>query len=212
VTAWRRHDPWLARWLFLALGFGLVSAAIVQTFGLTKLALLFPWRISVFLVPISATVLIVEAAVIAGQRAVDLLRWPLVALAVAFAFIGSAGSLLSTSPATSDPATVLVRASRVSGVGLIPLELENVRLNAAVPIYVDWKTTPYLSGDLIEWWKRIDQVKAFTENTETFCAAAWSAGIDWIMLASEQHVPSCVAEWPVAGESQQWRILTRPRT
>jgi hypothetical protein len=210
VIAWRRKNAWLARWLLLALGIGLFSAALVPILGSAKLALLFPWRLSVFLVPISATVLAVEVAVVINLWSGDLLRWSIVILAFVLGFLGSMRSLRAVSPATADAATLLVRTSHVSGVGLVPLYEENVRLNAGVRIYVDWKSPPYTSEELIEWWKRVDRVRVFMADTETFCGADWGKGIDWIVLTSRQHVPTCVANWLVSAQSQEWRILTRP--
>ena len=210
AIAWRKKDVWLARWLLLALGFGLIGAGLVAVLGAPKVALTFPWRISVFLVPISATVLAVEIAIMIDRWVGDRLRWPIVILAFVLASIGSIGSLRRVSPATADGITPLVRASQVSGVGLVPLYAENVRLNAGVRIYVDWKSPPYAGKDLIEWWKRIDRVRAYMADTETFCGADWGKGIDWIILTSKQNVPTCVANWLVSGQSNELRILTRP--
>jgi hypothetical protein len=210
VIGFRRKEAWLALWLSLALGMGLFCAALLPELRSVKLALLFPWRVSVFLVPVSATVLAVEVASAIDRWIGYRLRWAAVILAFALGGVGIVTSLQSVSPATSDTVVALVRASQVKGVGLIPLELENMRLNAGVRIYVDWKSPPYASADLVEWWKRVDHVRTFAVDTETFCVGDWGKGIDWMISSSKQHLPACVANWLPAGESGEWRILARP--
>ncbi|WP_448809726.1 DUF6798 domain-containing protein [Agromyces bauzanensis] len=226
-SLWRRGtDGWLARWLASGLVLALAGALLVGLTESSTLALLFPWRISVFLVPIATTVLAVAMAAAAGRvvsrllsgsargRVIASAGWP-IGLAAALAAVAVAGAGLVTTawsvpPSSSDEAVALVRASNVEGVGLIPLDEQNVRLNAGVPIYVDWKSPPYASTDLVEWWSRIDQVRDFERNAETFCAAGWGDGIGWILVHEGRETPSCVADWEAAGESDAWRVLRRP--
>ena len=36
----------------------------------------------------------------------------------------------------------------------MPLDFEHFRLQAGVPIFVDWKSSPYRSGEIIVWYQR----------------------------------------------------------
>ncbi len=204
-----RRQRWLALWFVVALGVALVSALVVEVTRLTDLALLFPWRISVLLVPIAATVIAVELAAGAWRLIGDWLRWIALVAATAVALTGLHATWAAVSPSVSDPATALVRASGVTGVGLVPLEMSNIRLNAPAAVYVDWKSPPYAGTDLVEWWERVDEARSVAAAPETFCSADWSAGIDWVLLRSRQPAPTCTASWVTAGESGGWRVLAR---
>lgn len=219
---WRSGtDSWLARWLGAALALALSGALVVEFTRSSTLALLFPWRISVFLVPIAATTLAIAASMAVPKildrswqgRSVERRRWIVPSVVVVASLFLAVLGLLATSrsvpPASSDDAVALVRASAVSGVGLIPLAEENVRLNAAVPIYVDWKSPPYASSDLVEWWTRVDQVRAFERDADAFCSTAWRQRIEWMLLPADRATPTCASDWAIAGETEDWRVLRR---
>ncbi len=220
---WRSGtSAWLARWLSAGLAFALAGAVVVELTRSSTPALLFPWRISVFLVPIAATALAVALAVTVGRalsrswlgRSAERGRgigWSVaVVAALLLAVLGLLASSRSVPPTTSDDAVALVRTSEVTGVGIVPLAEENIRLNAAVPIYVDWKSPPYASSDLIEWWTRVDQVRAVERDAETFCTTAWRQRIEWMLLPADRATPTCAADWATVGETDAWRVLRRP--
>jgi len=47
---------------------------------------------------------------------------------------------------------------------LIPTNLEHIRLNTGLPIFVDWKTVPYKNDALIRWYERIKLTNAFYDS------------------------------------------------
>ena len=49
---------------------------------------------------------------------------------------------------------------------LIPTNLEYIRLNTGLPIFVDWKTVPYKNDALIKWYERIKLTNSFYSSTE----------------------------------------------
>ena len=49
---------------------------------------------------------------------------------------------------------------------LIPTNLEYIRLNTGLPVFVDWKTTPYKNDALIKWYERIKLTNSFYDSTE----------------------------------------------
>jgi hypothetical protein len=199
---------WLAYFLTACLILAIIATLVVQLVGETKLVLLFPWRISVFIMPVSLAVI---AVWIAGLLEQALPRWnwrwlAMIAAACMAAF-GCIATFRAESPATFDERTALVRAAHPSGVGLVPLSSDNVRLNAPANIYVDWKSPPYASDDLIEWWRRVDQVRQFERDVDRFCSMNWHANISWMLLPAYQKRPSCVSQWEVAAQTRKWRIL-----
>lgn len=184
---------WLRVWLVVALIPGLIAAVVVERTYWTWLALLFLWRITTLLVPIAVTVIV-------AQWMPALPRVLLVGVAGVHAAIGLAGTL---APVVEDPAVAVVQQARPQGVGLIPLGAENVRLNARVPVHVDWKSPPYAGEDLQELWRRFDQVDA-----ETFCSGDWNAQIDWVLL--DGPAPPCTQGWSELARRDGYVVLQRP--
>jgi hypothetical protein len=60
---------------------------------------------------------------------------------------------------------------------LIPLNFEDFRLAAGVPVFVDWKSHPYRDSELLEWYERVRLARAFYEAND---AAGARAALDEI--------------------------------
>lgn len=202
-----RHGRWLSVWLIAATVPGLLAAFVVEFTRWAGLALPFPWRISVVAVPVAATVVAVRLGRVLTRLPVR--DWTVLACAAAIGGYGLHTSMQVEPPEVADPATALVLAAHPQGVGLVPLAAQNVRLNAEVPIYVDWKSPPYAGPDLQEWWRRYDQVAGFEQDPQSFCGADWSTGIDWVLLPVAVQVP-CLQEWDALGESDGYVVRQRP--
>jgi hypothetical protein len=130
-----------------------IVLSIVQIVSANRsLALAFPWRPSVWLVPVSL-------ALIVGQLVMGVAPWidrlareraGRVGVAVAvglLALFGIAGTLLESKAAGMRPEAHVIAWARANtsatDVYLIPPELEEFRLRARVPIVADTKTHPY---------------------------------------------------------------------
>jgi len=129
-----------------------------------SLALLFPWRLSVYLVPLSASVLTAAAVSWLHDRYGDtpqrsrLVTW---AGAVALMVLLVGGWQYTQRLADDDrqdaaaPAMNFVRRTRASGdTYLIPPALERFRLYTGAPVFVDRKSIPYKDVELVEWFSR----------------------------------------------------------
>jgi hypothetical protein len=208
IAGRKLHRPWLAHFLVAVLTIGLAATLFASFSGQAKLALLFPWRVSVFIMPISYTVIAVWIASRIEQMAAQW-NWRRIATLVACcaALYGGMATFRAQSPAEADERTALVHAVHPSGVGLVPLDSSDVRLNAPADIYVDWESPPYASNDLIEWWRRVDQVRRFASDADLFCSTQWDAPIRWMLLPAGEKTPWCVSRWEVAGRTGKWRIL-----
>ena len=205
-------------WLIILIAVSLSSAVIVEVTRWAPLALLFPWRVTILLVPLSATILVTRGGLavaqglslgLSGRRAI-------LAIAAVAVFVSGLSGYLSSmrlsSPAVADSSVALVKQIRPVGVGLVPLAAENVRLNASVPIFVDWKSHPLAGeGDLHEWWLRIDLVREFEARPEFFCTSPLINEVDWILLPSDTQVPSCLFESPVLGTDDGFQIISVAR-
>lgn len=133
----------------------------------TSLALVFPWRLSVFLVPISISVLVAYG--ISRLHRIPGIRHhgpllSLLALTTLF-FVTLAGardmsSRFSRRPYKPQIPTMefVKRVKSSSHTFIIPTDMERFRLYTGVPIVVDWKSIPYKDEEVIEWYERVQAV------------------------------------------------------
>jgi len=211
-----RHGTWLARWLGLGLAASLAAAGLVWASMWTSLALTFPWRITVILMPLAVAVLsvrsgdLLERSVSRRPRAVQsgLATVMVILVGVSVVGLGRHGLELSRSardPSTTAPVSLVVEAAP-EGVGLIPLTAENVRINARYPVFVDWKSPPYASADLDEWWRRVDEVRAVAQDPSLLCTRQWTGRVDWVLFPGSVEVPGCLRDWPITRGEHGWRL------
>lgn len=204
---------WLGYWILVGAACAIASGLVVYLMRSASLAILFPWRISAILVPVAASAVTativsslesrVRSVPIAGVASdavkwIGITRWMITVILISTSVLALRQFVRQEPPATRDDLTRIVDRARPMGVGLIPLSAQYVRLNARAPIYVDWKSPPYSSRNLAEWWHRIDRVRAYEEHPEVFCSGTWSSGIDWILMDIDSERPSCLGEWRVA--------------
>jgi hypothetical protein len=187
---------WLARprfrrilLCFIAPGVALTLLAVLAPHA-ASLRLGFPWRFSTVLVPV-ATALLVARALDAGERAHVSFRWlpafAFVVLATEAVVDGARRLARPPQPELALFAANEFRAASARDAGasvLIPTEWSDVRLNAGVPVFVDYKSHPYKDDEVLAWWRRVALANAFYRGPEANrCAALASIR----KLAPELH-------------------------
>jgi len=151
-----------------------LGAALVAAYPNPVIALQFPWRVSVWLLPISTTLLAaaaidrIEAA--GGRRAMSAAAWRATAAAVAVLIAyGAAGSIREARSIGRMPnAPLRDRVARDVAAGdvyLIPPDMEDFRLRTRAAIVVDGKTHPYNDAAVLEWNERLGRARAFYAGT-----------------------------------------------
>jgi hypothetical protein len=134
------------------------------------LALLFPWRLSTWLVPLSVSTIVGWAVFQSFERfrLTGYASWIIALSAIAaiiFAAFGIAKFKLSWSQKqalTERPMMAHVEANRRSGeTYLIPLKMQDFRLETGAPAYIEFKSIPYKDVDVLEWRRRVDLVRDF---------------------------------------------------
>jgi len=220
VSHWNVHDVFLAvvvlagagltvsltrAWwagivLTVCLVIAVATALTVEVTRNVTLAMMFPWRITVFLVPVATVTVIVSLLRPSAERIrnVKILFIVAACLMPLCLGVGTYLTLTAQDPA-SERAVRALRAAGPSGVGLIPLELENVRLNTPAAVYVDWKSHPYASADLAEWQRRIAAVKSAETDDALFCRLVRQEKIAWVMVRPDRTPPACIVGWRRAG-------------
>ncbi len=162
--------------LFTALVFSLVTAAgLTAAFAVSRsstLALIYPWRLSVYLVPIASSIILVRVAMrvvdAATRRGIGAQRL-LVAvsgLAVLVAVLGGLAVMKRDFERMAKdramPMLRFVARTKTQGdVFLVPLDLEMFRIRSGAPIFIDWKSVPLKDSDVLEWYKRVGTAETF---------------------------------------------------
>jgi hypothetical protein len=188
--------------LCLATG-GLLALTLIEVLQPSNtLALLFPWRISVLLVPLAVCILL---AALAGRlfpaqhkasRLWDGLLLAGIALLVA---VGAARFQIETGRYRSDPARPLIDAVAAGGptqdVYLVPVKWETFRLLSGQPAYIDFMAIPYRDGDVLAWYRRLLLADWFYRGESEPCAAlqefALSGGVTRVVLPPDHDALDC---------------------
>jgi hypothetical protein len=179
-------NPAVIEWL-RARGVEQTILAKLPDYG-KMLALMFPWRISVVLVPVATTAILTRMVAMITPypgRSVWLGRLARFPAAILLAAVVAGGlyitfrepGLMYPTDSAELPIMEFVRNHRQTGdVYLIPIkDLERFRLFTGAAIFVDWKAIPYKDMDVLEWRRRIEQ------------AQHWYANNDWDTVSKEMQ-------------------------
>jgi len=194
---------------------GLVLTAIQMATGSARLALVFPWRVSVLLVPLS-TVILATRGLIWGFDQLDrrtrrLPGWTDRAVWIALAFLalsGTASFALHLQRQAQDPQQELfaeVRHMAAPGqVFLIPPKMQEFRLATGEPAFVDFKAIPYAPLEVLTWYDRIHLAQFFYRDNPAdidchLLDRAAAAGVTHVVLEPAQQGADC------EGLHKQWR-------
>jgi hypothetical protein len=148
----------------------LLTLIQVATGSLT-LALLFPWRASILLVPLGVSVLLaslVTRLLDTWRPSSRASRWlPILSLALigALLAIGVIRFQIESLRLQADPALPMenyVAAHKSSGdIYMIPSKMENFRLLTGAPILADFDSIPYRDADVMNWYERMQYMSWF---------------------------------------------------
>jgi hypothetical protein len=145
--------------ILLTVSLGCAALTLVQILtGSHVLALIFPWRPSTLLVPLS-TGLLAGAAV---QRLRGLPTWVTLASLTAVSVLAGAGIFYTAhdfqQKATAPDQAMLdwiLTNSQDEDAFLVPIKMENFRLETLRPMYVDFMAIPYDGADVLKWYARL---------------------------------------------------------
>ncbi len=192
IFAVRRRRLFLL--LSLPLGLSLLLTLVQAATGSHALALLFPWRLSTWLLPAATAVLTAELArrivAVTPARRARLLKIANLAILALTLTAGITRFWLETGEQAllpSRPVAAFVAQHRQPGqVYLIPPKLYDFRLMAGVPVYGDFFSIPYRDRDVIEWYSRFLNAKHFYESAD--CALleelSWQ-GVTHVVLPAD---------------------------
>ncbi len=194
-------------WVSALAAIGLTLLQVIT--GSQRLALLFPWRLSTFLVPMSTALLLgwllsrMMDRLQKGGGEPAYLRWAALASIAALAAAGVANFAYDAQRKYGgDAAPMLTHVSQTrtpSAVYFIPPKLQDFRLAAGAPAFVDFKSIPYRDVEVLEWSERLRLANFFYRDRleEIDCGllarAEEMGGVTHVVLASEQLGLECPA-------------------
>ena len=140
------------------------------------LSLMYPWRISIVLVPISFCIVLVTLfefvtsksiyiqKILGQKKYVNIIFFGLFLIF----FLGGIKINENYWHIKNDNGlTKFLKEKKMYETPiLIPIKMEHIRLNAQVPIFIDWKSAPKTGAEIIEWKRRIDLANKFY-NSQT---------------------------------------------
>lgn len=160
-------------------GFVLLSTVVLMIFPDAAATFSTPWRATAVLMPIAFAVILHRLSLLvadwADRRGATPVRVRAVSLTVIVAMVMIAvlqTTIWHIQYANERPAGVIRYASESAAEGQLYLvpprrkEFNHFRLEAGVPILVNWKSHPYLDIEVIEWHARVLAADAFYRARE----------------------------------------------
>ncbi len=197
----------------------LLATLLTLTVVITRdsaLALLFPWRVSVILLPISVTILLgCLVEIIPSEKETPenpWLVWILPSICTAFIaltlLVGWVRISLDFQRHRMQPERRLLeyvaQHKQPQDLYLTPLKMEAFRLATGAPVYVDFKSTPYDPRELIEWQRRYQIAKDFLESPACEkLPPLMEEGISHLILPASQSLACAVLETRYSDEAFQ---------
>ena len=128
------------------------------------LALLFPWRLSTWLVPLSVGAVLFRCLEFSWPKLEGSVSAKWIQVITIFGLLILTGTGLAKSfweyeekqNGSDRPMMAFISQTKESGdVYLIPLDMQDFRLETGAPAYVEFKSIPYKDDDVLEWYRRV---------------------------------------------------------
>jgi len=161
--------------------FGLLLVPLCLSIGLTilqiiskndALALIFPWRLSTWLVPVSVALIVAGLVTWSIPRLPVSLERILITIGLVLIGLATAAGIIRTYLVNNEwtklpyrPLEAYVASHRQAGQQVLtPSDLYDFRLETGVPIYVDFLSIPYQDAQVVEWDHRFRQETYFYQG------------------------------------------------
>ena len=125
------------------------------------IALLFPWRSSVFLMPITSLVIISYFV-----KKINLnLKFITILFLVVFSVFFLKNIFIEErfNKKLDDKKDLFIFLNDTKKIDLLltPIYIEDIRMNTSIPIFVNWKFHAFKNNEIVDWYERVNIVKKF---------------------------------------------------
>jgi hypothetical protein len=198
-------------WVLLVCSLAAASLTLFQLLtGNQLLALIFPWRLSVFLIPLATAILL--GALVSlffnfrarwTERYTGAIRLASLGLIALTVLIGGVRFYLDMQRKYQGPerAMEVYVASHYQpkDIFLTPTKMQDFRLASGAPVYVDFKSIPYRDSDVLEWYRRVRLADRFYNQEDCSLLPEFiQSGVTKIVIeGSPDHTPTCMQSQPV---------------
>jgi hypothetical protein len=194
----------------------LVSLGLTVLQWLTQseaLALIFPWRLSIFLVPLSSTMLLAQLVEWSFTRLPGLVKKyqsfisavSLAAIVLAVG-VGATRLVLDFERKANLPERPMLDfiAGNNAAVEtyLTPIKLQDFRLATGSPVYVDFKSIPYKDQDVLEWYRRVQAADRFYKSPRCEALPNFAKqGVTHLVIERGPTAEQLAADCPILQET-----------
>ena len=156
----------------------IVVGSIAQIIGgSASLGMLFPWRISALLVPVSTVIIAAnfcnylfskcDSLLAPKNRLINALSYIIIVILLLGGIWKTRSDFIKLSTRTDLKMMNFVRANKEKDdVYLIPLNMDKFRLYTGAPILIDYKSHPYKDSEVLEWHERAEIAQKFYDELE----------------------------------------------
>lgn len=198
-------------WVMVVCGLAAASLTLIQLLtGNQLLALIFPWRLSVFLLPLATAILLGALVRLFFDHRMKWLehytstiRLASLGLIAVTVLIGGMRFYLDLQRKYQGPerAMEVYAASHYQpkDIFLTPIKLQDFRLAAGAPVFVDFKSIPYRDSDVLEWYRRVKLADRFYNQEDCNLLPEFiQSGVTKIVIEGDKaHDPPCTFLKPV---------------
>lgn len=209
--------------ILLIITSGALILTIIQVVTANKwLALIFPWRVSVVLVPMGTTILIAYGVtkfmdwLKKPSKAELWLRLSSVLVIVGLMIIGALRFKIDSARQKDDPALPMmnyVATHKSPGdLYMVPSKMENFRLVTGAPILADFKSAPDRDADVMEWYTRIQWISWFYQGSQpckTVLDIAARYGVTQV-VTEKNYAPTVCTSLKTVYKDSTYRIYALP--
>ena len=156
---------------FSIFGFFPIFLSFIQFFlNWNSLALTFPWRASIFIGPISSMIIFSFFLKKLKNKKINLNLLSKLFFIIIFCFFSLKSHYLDNENLRFKNKLDLAHKIKNSNEKieriLIPITIEDLRMNIGIPIFIDWKHTPFKYDEVIRWKERIKLANNFYDKQE----------------------------------------------
>ncbi len=178
--------------------------------GSSTLALIFPWRLSTFLVPLSTTLILAKALINISDRYptlfdthknfIEALSVILVAVVVVIGVVRIYLDYNRKLAAVENKMMAYVAATHTpDDIYFVPKKMQDFRLATGSPVYIEFKSIPYRDTDVLEWYDRIQDVEHFYKDND--CDVVYeliqNGNATRVVIPSDDSAPKCERLLPI---------------
>lgn len=92
------------------------------------------------------------------------------------------------------PAASSLRKLELQGIGVVPPQFDNFRVDFGLSIFVDSKAPPFDGKSLVEWVKRLKIAERVQVQPEKLCTESSFAIISWALIPNQSVLPNCFTD------------------